>query len=122
MSPLFERLCQRALPALVDRQFRAVGQWWFREHEVDVLGLSEDGLVAGECTFTSQPVSESVLAALERTTANVRWSENPADGDTQYVLFSRSGYTDDLERVARTRTDVTLFELSDLFTANSPTN
>lgn len=119
VSPLFERLCQRALPDLVDRQFRDVGQWWFREHELDVLGLTEEGLVAGECTFTSQPVSEGVLVDLERTAANVRWSAAPPDGDTLYVLFSRSGYTDDLERVAAARDDVALFRLSDLFAIES---
>ena len=119
VSPLFERLCQRALPDLVDRQFRDVGQWWFREHELDVLGLTEEGLVAGECTFTSQPVSEGVLVDLERTAANVRWSAAPPDGDTLYVLFSRSGYTDDLERVAAARDDVALFGLSDLFAIES---
>jgi hypothetical protein len=115
VSPLFERVCQQALPDLVDRQFRNVGQWWFREHELDVLGLSDEGLVAGECKFTSQPVSEGVLADLERTAAEVRWSEGPAGGDTRYVLFSRSGYTDDLEHVAETRGDVSLFTLADLF-------
>jgi hypothetical protein len=115
VSPLFERVCQQALPDLVDRQFRNVGQWWFREHELDVLGLSDEGLVAGECKFTSQPVSEGVLADLERTAAEVQWSEGPADGDTRYVLFSRSGYTDDLEHVAETRGDVSLFTLADLF-------
>ena len=119
VSPLFERLCQRALPDLVDRQFRDVGQWWFREHELDVLGLTEEGLVAGECKFTSQPVSEGVLVDLERTAANVRWSAAPPDGDTLYVLFSRSGYTDDLERVAAARDDVALFGLSDLFATES---
>ncbi len=55
VSSLFERLCQRALPTLVDRQFRDVGQWWFKEHELDVLGLTAEGLVAGECKFTSTP-------------------------------------------------------------------
>jgi len=115
VSPLFERLCQRALPDLVDRQFRDVGQWWFREHELDVLGLADEGLVAGECKFTSQPVSEGVLADLERTASEVRWSAEPADGDTLYVLFSRSGYTADLERAAEARDDIQLFGLSDLF-------
>ncbi|AKH97407.1 ATP-binding protein [Halanaeroarchaeum sulfurireducens] len=115
VSPLFERLCQRALPDLVDRQFRDVGQWWFREHELDVLGLADEGLVAGECKFTSQPVSEGVLADLERTASEVRWSAEPADGDTLYVLFSRSGYTDDLERAGEARDDVQLFDLADLF-------
>ena len=117
VSPQFERLCQRALPHLVDRRFSDVGQWWFKEHELDVLGLTESGLVAGECKFTSQPVSEGVLADLERTASEVRWSEEPADGETLYVLFSRSGYTDDLKNTADARDDVRLFELSDLIYA-----
>lgn len=116
VSPLFERLCQNALPILVDRQFQDVGQWWFKEHELDVLGLTAEGLVAGEFTFTSDPVSEGVLSDLERTATEVRWSERPADGEPLYVLFSRSGYTDDLEHVAERRDDVCLFNLSDVVT------
>jgi len=119
VSPLFARLCQRTLPKLIDRQIRDVGQWWFKEHELDVLGLAADGVVAGECKFTSQPVSEGVLADLERTTAEIQWSDAPADGEPLYVLFSRSGYTDDLKHAADTRTDVQLFELADLLTANA---
>ncbi len=119
VSPLFERLCQRALPDLIDRQFLDAGQWWFKEHELDVLGLTNEGLVAGECKFTSQPVSEGVLADLERTESEVRWSKEPADGETLYVLFSRSGYTDELKNAADGRDDVRLFELSDLLTGNT---
>ena len=115
VSPLFERLCQRALPDLVDQQFHDVGQWWFKEHELDVLGLADTDLVAGECKFTARPVSEGILADLERTASAVRWSAEPADGDTLYVLFSRSDYMDDFERTADTRDDVRLFDLSDLF-------
>jgi AAA+ ATPase superfamily predicted ATPase len=117
VSPLFERVCQRTLPTLIDRQFRDVGQWWFKEHELDVLGLTDDGLVAGECKFTSQPVSEGVLADLERTTSEVRWADGPADGEPLYVLFSRSGYTDDLEHAADAREDVHLIGLSDVVEA-----
>jgi AAA+ ATPase superfamily predicted ATPase len=115
ISPLFEQACQTVLPDLVDRQFQAVGQWWFKEHELDVLGLTDEGLVAGECKFTSSPVSEGVLADLERTTEQVQWSDEPADGDTQFVLFSRSGYTTDLENRARSRDDLSLFTVADLF-------
>ena len=89
------------------------------EHELDVLGLAADSLVAGECKFTSQPVSEGVLADLERTASEVRWSEGPADRETLYVLFSRSGYTDDLETAANSRDDVRLFDLSDLMTTGT---
>jgi AAA+ ATPase superfamily predicted ATPase len=119
VSPLFERLCQRTLPDLINRRFRDVGQWWFKEHELDVLGLTDAGLVAGECKFTAEPVSEGVLADLERTASEVQWSKEPADGKTMYVLFSRSGYTADLEHTAATRDDVSLFELSDLITTDS---
>lgn len=114
VSPLFERLCQRALPWRIDRQFSNIGQWWFKQHELDVLGLSEDGLVAGECKFTSQPVSEGVLSDLERTTSEVRWADEPVNAQTLYVLFSRSGYTDDLTRAAKSRNDVYLYNLPDV--------
>ena len=117
VSPLFERLCQRMLPTLVDRQFRDVGQWWFKEYELDVLGLTTDGLVAGECKFTSDPVGEGVLANLERTATEVQWSQAPPGGKCLYVLFSRSGYTDDLRQTANTRTDVRLFDLDDFLIA-----
>ena len=121
VSPLFERLCQQALPDLLDRQFRDVGQWWFKEYELDVLGLTGDGLVAGECKFTSQPVSEGALADLERTASEVRWAEGPADGEPLYVLFSRSGYTADLKNIADTRDDVLLFKLPDLLRTDTNT-
>jgi AAA+ ATPase superfamily predicted ATPase len=116
VSPLFERLCQQAVPTLIDRQFRDVGQWWFKENELDVLGLTNDGPVAGECKFTAQPMSEGVLADLERTASEVRWADGPTAGEPLYGLFSRSGYTDDLKTTANSREDVRLFELSDLMT------
>jgi len=114
VSPLFERLCQGALPGLVDRQFRTVGQWWYGEHELDVVGLSEEGLVAGECKFTSNPVREGTLSNLERTADHVRWGDEPEDSTTLYVLFSRAGYSDDLRQRADNSEDVRLFDISDV--------
>jgi AAA+ ATPase superfamily predicted ATPase len=118
VSPLFERLCQRKLPNLVDRRFLNVGQWWHKENEIDVLGLTKEGLVTGECKYTSSPVTEGVLHELERTAENVRWSEEPADSEAVYVLFSRSGYTDALETQAESRDNIRLFDLSDVVVAS----
>ncbi|WP_244605373.1 DUF234 domain-containing protein [Halorhabdus rudnickae] len=42
VTPLFEWICQRALPRLLDRQFTDVGRWWFKEQELDVPGLSRE--------------------------------------------------------------------------------
>jgi hypothetical protein len=58
--------------------------------------------------FTSHPVSEGVLADLEGTASEVRWAEEPVDGETLSVLFSRSGYRADFKDVAETRGDVSL--------------
>jgi len=59
-------------------------------------------------------VSEGVLTTLERTTEHVRWTDMPTDGETQYVIFSRSGYTEDLKRKAAERNDVKLFTLDEI--------
>ena len=85
-----------------------------REDELDVLGLTDEGPVAGECKFTSSAVGDGELADLERTTAQVRWSEEPAESHTRYVLFSRSGFTDDLRATARERADLFLYGLEDV--------
>jgi Predicted ATPase (AAA+ superfamily) len=114
VGPLFERLCQETLAQLDDRQYRAVGQWWFREHELDVLGLTTEGFVAGECKFTSTPVTEGVLRDLQRTTEHVQWSDEPADSTTRSVLFSRSGFSDDLQATAQQRDDISLYALGDI--------
>ena len=116
VSPLFERLCGMALPALVDRQFQSVGQWWHREHELDVLGLTNNGIVAGECKFTTSPVNAGVLRNLERTAERVEWSEGTRESAPLYVLFSRAGFSDDLRQQTENRADVELFDLQDVLT------
>jgi hypothetical protein len=79
-----------------------------------VLGLTTEGFVAGECKFTSTPVTEGVLRDLQRTTEHVQWSDEPADSTTRSVLFSRSGFSDDLQATAQQRDDISLYALGDI--------
>jgi AAA+ ATPase superfamily predicted ATPase len=76
VSPAFERLCQTALPDLSPNEsFTDIGRWWYKEHEVDVVGLTTSGLlVAGECKFTNSAIVYSVLSTLEKHTDKIRWS------------------------------------------------
>lgn len=116
VSRLFEIACQRALPALVPKTYQGVGYWWHRQHELDVVGLAEDGtLVAGECKYTTRQMTEGDLADLERTANDVEWTP-PDGGDPtyQYCCFCRSGFSDDLRRAASDRTDVSLFTPRDV--------
>jgi AAA+ ATPase superfamily predicted ATPase len=119
VSPIFEELCQRALPTLLaEFTYRNIGGWWYKEHEVDVVGLTEEVLITGECKFQQAPVDPGVLRDLETTTENIKWTL--PDGTTpvaKYALFSRKGFTKDLIDIATDRDDVHLFELDAIIEA-----
>ena len=116
MGPMFEIVCQNALPSLLPKTYQGIGYWWHREHELDVVGLGSDGtLVAGECKYTTRQMTEGDLADLERTAQEVQWSP---DGGGEliyhYCCFCRSGFSDGLRSTAAERDDLSLFTPSDI--------
>lgn len=116
VSQEFERLCQGALPDLYpDETFVDVGRWWYKEHEVDVVGLSTDGtMVVGECKFTASPLDYSALASLEAHAEEIRWSPDGGDVTRTYALFARSGFTRSVRDAAVERNDLQLFDLDEI--------
>lgn len=119
LGPLFEIACQMALPALVSHTYRGVGYWWHRQHELDVVGPTDEGvLVAGECKYTSRQMTEGDLATVENAATQIDWTP-PGGGtpDHEYCCFSRSGFSDDLETAAANRDDVYLFTTADIVAA-----
>lgn len=120
VSPVFERLCQHALRALYpDDTITDVGQWWYQDHEVDVVGLTtEKTLIVGECKFQTSPLGYDALASLESHTEELRWTP-PGGGDRrcEYVLFSRSGFKSSVEEAAAERDDLRLVDLNELVDA-----
>ncbi len=113
VSQGFETLCQDALPGLYPGEtFVDIGRWWYKEHEVDVVGLTDDGtMVAGECKFTSSPLDYSALASLEDHADEIRWSSDSGDVEREYALFARSGFTQSVREAAADRDDLELFDL-----------
>jgi uncharacterized protein len=127
VSPTFEALCRQWL--LRSGRATRVGAWWgnaLNEHrraktrmteEIDVVGLTRStAAVVGECKWTKKPMSLEVLEDLHTykipamRQAKVRF----AKGGPQTVLFSRSGFREDLRRVAEQRDDVTLVSVEQL--------
>lgn len=112
----FERFCAD----YVRRHWSCIeiGRWWGPDgdgeiREVDIVATVIEGSTAaslfGECKFTSRPVSMRVLEDL-RSAANLT-----RDGRTRrYVLFSVSGFTEDLEELAE-HGGVTLVGPGELF-------
>jgi AAA+ ATPase superfamily predicted ATPase len=120
VSPAFERLCHTALPRFYDTEtFENIGRWWYDEHEIDVVGLTNSStLVAGECKFTSSPLGYSTLRKLEQAATQIDWT--PRQGSTpdmNYALFARSGFTNSIMEMAAERDDLCLFSLDDVVAA-----
>jgi AAA+ ATPase superfamily predicted ATPase len=119
VAPAFEDLCCRALWTLYDEHpIVDVGQWWYQDHEIDVVGLTdEDVLVTGECKYQSSPVGFSALSSLETHVEELRWTpDDGGDRTCEYALFSRSGFTDPLRDAAAERSNLRLYSLPDVVT------
>ena len=110
VGPVFEVICQEYIwrrHAAGELGFvpKAVGHWWDGQEEIDVVALGDEIILAGECKWTSKPVGINILDSLRNKTQRLS-----AKATMQYVLFARSGFTDELRAVAE-RENITLFDL-----------
>ena len=117
VSHSFEQLCCSALRSCYpEHTITNVGQWWYDEHEIDVVGLTADKtLVVGECKFQQLPLGYDALSRLQSHTDELRWT--PQDGSdrvVEYALFSRSGFEPSVEEAATQRDDLRLFTVADV--------
>ena len=88
--------------------FSKIGRYWDSSTEIDVVALDPESnnMILGECKYWNVPVGISVLETLEEKAKSVSW--NRENRKVWYVLFSVSGFTDTLEKVALQREDVML--------------
>lgn len=88
--------------------FTKIGRFWDSKDEIDIVALDPEGknLILGECKYWTDPVGVSVLRDLEAKTDAVPWERN--NRKVWYVLFSASGFTDELIKEAESRTDLEL--------------
>lgn len=88
--------------------FTKLGRYWDAKEEIDIAALDPEGknLILGECKYWSEPVGVSVLRSLEAKTASVAWNRD--DRKVWYVLFSASGFTEELKAEAASRSDLML--------------
>jgi AAA+ ATPase superfamily predicted ATPase len=122
VSRSFEDLCCSALRTLYPyHTITETGQWWYGEHEIDVVGLTTDEtLIVGECKFRNSPLGYDAFSKLRGHTEELRWT--PTDGGDrveEYALFSRSGFKPSVEEAAAERNDLRLFTVEDIVEALS---
>ena len=88
--------------------FTKIGRFWDSKVEIDIVALDPEGknLILGECKYWTDPVGVSVLRDLEAKADAVPWERNSRK--VWYVLFSASGFTDELKALAESREDLLL--------------
>ena len=89
-----------------------VGRQWSGNYEIDVAGVDANFRlnVAGECKWSHKKVGLSVCKELQ---GKVKDNKLPLASNCRYLLFSRAGFTEELERAAEN--DADLFLISSLF-------
>ena len=88
--------------------FTKLGRYWDSKIEIDIAALDPEGknLILGECKYWTDPVGVSVFRDLEAKTDSVTWERK--NRKVWYVLFSASGFTDELKKLAQSRENLLL--------------
>ncbi len=107
----FEEVCRSRIRKGLPQGLHCnrVGRWWSREGEIDIVGLAEDENTAvfGEAKWSVKPVGTDILNNLEKKAKLVDWRKG--ERKEYFVLFSRSGFTANLEKLAGKRQDLLLW-------------
>ncbi|WP_077369598.1 ATP-binding protein [Anaerosalibacter sp. Marseille-P3206] len=76
--------------------FENIGRWWGnnpimkREEEIDILAISKDNALIGECKWRNQLLDMSVVNSLIEKSQALRYKNK------YYVFFSKSGFTEEV--------------------------
>jgi hypothetical protein len=106
VAPAFEDAARQHLWRLIRKgaaPYDRVGAWWRAGTEVDVVGVSEaaGALLLGEVKWSHNPVGLDVLQRLVARRDAVTADLERPPREVRFALWSRSGFTPDLERQAR---------------------
>jgi len=69
------------------------GRWWDRSNEIDAVAIADDHLIVAECKYRNKKVGVDILESLKD---KVKYIETQLPV-TKYILFSKSGFTKELE-------------------------
>jgi AAA+ ATPase superfamily predicted ATPase len=114
----FEDICKQYLIRCADPPFaiKEIGSWWGgnpetrTREEIDILAVNRKNAIFGECKWTKEKVDTAVLTDLKRKAKLFREFET-----RYYYLFSRSGFTSGVVKVAEEDDLVRLISLADIY-------
>lgn len=99
----YERICREIIWKWESEffPFERVGRWWSGDYEIDVMALGKSGndILFGEVKWGEKPIDVDVLERLKKSASAVVWGKRNVK--KRYILFSKSGFTEKLKRVAK---------------------
>ena len=115
VSYIYEDVCREKMWELNDEKlkvtFNKIGRWWDANHEIDIVGLNSEGneIIFGECKYykNDKKMDEKVFYDLKEKSKYVDWKKD--NRKEFFILFSISGYTDSLKKLAKERNDLILY-------------
>jgi len=114
ISFVYEDLCRnlirkKAMMGEFGGNIAKIGKWWDGTNEVDIVGVDRDGkaVLFGECKYQNRPTGLKTLLELEEKSSRLRKKEK------LLVLFSKSGFTNELIEYSSNKENIILFKLLD---------
>ena len=115
-SHIYEDVCREYLRHL-NRQnalpfrFIKIGRWWNKDTELDIMATDRDkkNFLLGECKFKNAAFN---LSEMNATLAKFKSKKKTVQ--LYYYLFSKSGFTDDVQKIAEEH-GIKLVALNDMF-------
>lgn len=77
------------------------GRWWDKQAEIDLIGLNSENneILFGEVKWSVKPVGINIYADLKNKARLVEWGKKGRR--EHYCLFSKSGFTEDMKKMAK---------------------
>jgi len=104
VSYVYERIAQEYVAAnwydMTGRMYGLVGKWWDKREEIDIVAINENDnmILFGECKYRNRKVDMKVYNNLVKKSALVSWGND--DRKEEFVLFSKSGFSKELEALS----------------------
>jgi len=111
---IFEDICIQKLKRINKENnlpFKAekIGRWWNGKDEIDIIALDSKGsFMFCECKWSVRRIGMSVLAELKR-----KADKFPGVKTRYFCLFSKSGFSKELEDLSRKKKDILLLTYGD---------
>ena len=121
MGQIFEQMCvqylmQENAKLSLPFVFGRIGRWWGnnpakkRQEEIDILAVDDENAIFGECKWKNELVGIGVLNDLMEKSELLKQFKNK-----HYMLFSKSGFTNELVEAAGKMGNVGLVDLKKMY-------